>query len=134
MRGTPAHDRRFPPDRPTAPPPAQLDIERQIIEACEKLDDCVASYADVARDAAVADADYRYRRATATISLANDGEKRTVALASAIVDVHTDDDYRASETLAAARDSLREAMRSHRTRIDALRTLAANQRAAIHGS
>lgn len=112
--------------------PAQVDIERRLVDACNALDDAVVEYADVCSRAATAEADYKLDRARFLLALSQQETRRTVAEKDAMVDVGTEDARRAWGAVEAERDVLREAMRSHRTRIDALRTLAANQRAALH--
>lgn len=109
----------------------QVVIEDRLMAACDALDAAVHDYADVCGRAAEAEADYKLDRARFLLALSQQETKRTVAEKEAMVDVGTEDARRAWGAVEAERDVLREAMRSHRSRIDALRTLAANQRALL---
>lgn len=114
-------------------PLTQGEIESMILDRIDMLEEATFAYRDALIDAVNADADYELARGRVMMGLANamtpGGKSLTVADRQARCDVMTTTEYRKAKLAEAVRNSLREAMLSHRTTIDALRTLSANVRA-----
>jgi hypothetical protein len=108
----------------------QGDIESAILALSDALDDETHRYADLADEAAEAEADYKIKHARATVGYAtSDGPKMTAAQIAARVELHAADELRRYKLADARRQATREALMSLRSRLDAMRTLSANVRA-----
>jgi hypothetical protein len=115
----------------------QVDIEQQIMDTSDALEALVDEYADIAEEAGTAEAEFKKQQALMTLAVIEhppkDGDGRPVKLDAkardARIELACNDDRKAWAIAAARRETAREAMSTHRTRIDALRTLAANVRA-----
>lgn len=109
----------------------QAQIEGEITRLSDALEAETYDYRDISLSAAEAEAAFKHRHATATLSMAaeaTDGRKRTASERAAYADRVSGDEFRLFRIAEARRGASRESMLSLRTRIDALRTLAANIR------
>ena len=115
---------------------SQAEIEHAIMDSSESLDELVHDYAEIAENAGVTEAVFKKEQAMMFLAMIEhpprdaDGKPRkmTVDERAARIEVQVNDKRREAAIAAARREHAREAMSSHRTRIDALRTLAANVR------
>jgi hypothetical protein len=109
----------------------QAEIEWKIEDLIDELERSIESYRDISEAAVGSEMDYRMKTARARIGVADrPGIKMTVAERDARIDLACEDELRAYKITAASQASMREALRSLHTRIDSLRTLSANARAA----
>jgi hypothetical protein len=106
----------------------QGQVEAHLEALMVAMEDATAAFADIARRAAEAEADYKRDRDYATIALIEHGSKMTIPEREARVGAHTEDARRAYLLATAAKDSGREHLTTLRYRQDALRTLGANIR------
>jgi len=115
---------------------SQAEVEHQIVQVDSALAAETARYAGLAEAAADAEADYKLAQAQGAMTIAARGDPPanrggpSVAEKDAEVLLGCHREYRSHLLLAARLDATREALRSLRTRLDALRTIAANIRAA----
>lgn len=106
----------------------QLELEaeiRRLADLAEKV-----THAMRTRGEAAARADVAYRQARAHAYLDATG---TVPERDAQADLACHEQYQDRRLAEAALDAAKEAGRNYRSQLDALRTIAANQRAAIAG-
>lgn len=115
--------------QPIRPMLTQADIEREIMRMSDELEDNTYLFADLAEQAAIAEADYKHKYHTRLIRLASEHPKMAVNLRSATADLEAVEEYRHRLVSAARKEATKEALLSLRHRIDAMRTLAANVRA-----
>lgn len=108
-------------------PMSQVSVEREILRISGLLDHQVGEVAKRAR--AAAEAEVAYKLAFARHSLIVDG--KTVGEREAAALLECEAELAAHKGADAVLLAAQEAGRSLRAQIDALRTLAANQRAAI---
>lgn len=109
----------------------QADIEKEIMRLSDALEEETYRYANVSDSAAEAEAEYKLVHARATIKVAdeNRGDRQvTVNEREALAHSAASDQFRRSNVQAAAAKASREHLLSLRSRLDALRTLAANVR------
>lgn len=117
-------------------PMTPAEVEAEIGEVLEHLEVLTEEYRRQCEAAAEAEADYRlgYWRIYLTVKdqglTGSDGTKRkaTNDEADGIATTRNEDAFRAYKITAAAVESGRQALYTHRTRLDALRTVAANAR------
>lgn|GEM_PF-625593 len=115
---------------------SQADIEHAIIDTADSLERIVEEYAEIAEAAGVTEVDFKKKWAQMTLAVIQhpptDAEgkprKMTAPERDALIELQCNDERKLSAISAARREVAREAMNTHRTRIDALRTLAANVR------
>ena len=110
-----------------------VEVERKITEALEALDELTAEFADATRDAAEAEADYRLRLNSTYVRLrdahaADTGRRMTERETEARATLAAANELTAYKITEARVDALRQALNTHRARLDALRTLNANTR------
>ena len=108
------------------------EVERQILSLSDRLEDETNRYADVAELAALAEADFKGCHARALLAFADatvGSRKATVDERRAQADLDAEDAYAIYRLNEARLDACKQALYSLRTRLDALRTLAANIRA-----
>lgn len=108
------------------------EIESRLAAVDEALDEATGDFAVLSHAAAEAEADYKAAHARAFLAAASTDVKVSNAVAEARADSATADLLRAFKIADARRASAREALLSYRARLDALRTLNANVRAATH--
>ena len=114
----------------------QAEIEHAIMDTSDSLEQLVEEYAEIAEASGVAEADFKKRQAQMTLAVIEhqpknaDGSERKMLAAErdARIELACNDERKRAAIAAARREVSREAMSTHRTRIDALRTLAANVR------
>ena len=111
----------------------QGQVEAMIMDIVEALDEQTHVYAQVADQAAEAEADWKIRYARAVVSLANNESRMTAAERSARAEVNAANELRRYKTLDASKQSTKEHLLSLRARLDALRTLNASIRTATGG-
>ena len=111
------------------PPLTQGEIEDRILGMTDSLESATEQFADDAEKAAETEADYRYEYARAMLAFAAEPTLRNAQQREARVIVHCKDKLRERLIAEARRNATRESLLSHRTTIDALRTLSANVRA-----
>lgn len=108
-------------------PLSQVSVEREILRVAGLLDHQVGEIAKRARAAASAEVDHKLAHAKALLRQ----EGGTVAEREARALIECAETYALHKGADAVLLAAQEAGRSLRAQIDALRTLAANQRAAI---
>jgi len=114
----------------------QAEIEHMIVDTAESLELLVEEYAAISERAGTSEVDFKRIQALTVIRqienpLLDKFDKPRKMLASerdARVEIECNDARRVAAIAASAREVARESMSTHRTRIDALRTLAANVR------
>ena len=109
---------------------SQGDVEDQILATSDAIEAEVERYAGLADAAADAEADYKLRYATAVVSLADSQSRMSIPERSARAELASADELRRFKVLEARRQASKEALLSYRARLDALRSLSANIRAA----
>lgn len=118
---------------PYRPPLTAHEVEEMIQQTLGMLEELVEDYAEIAENAAVADVDFKRDQAVTLLGVmdaaARRGRKMTADERAARVEVEVSGQRRVAAIAGASRESAREAMNTHRTRLEALRTLAANVRA-----
>jgi hypothetical protein len=114
----------------------QAEIESLIMDTSDSLELLVEEYSEIAEAAGTTEVEFKRRQAMTYLSLIEhppkdaDGNVRKMIAAErdARVELLVTDARRDHAIAAARREVSRESMNVHRTRIDALRTLAANVR------
>lgn len=122
--------------QPVRPPLTAHEIEDRIIATLDHLDETVEDYAEIAERAGLADVELKRRQASTLLAVIespprdSDGRPRKITAAErdALVELNITDYRKDAAIAAAARETAREAMNTHRVRLEALRTLAANVR------
>ncbi len=109
----------------------QADIEERIIETVDALDELTHEFAEIGRTAALAEVEYRRNKAMMTLAVIQQPSGKPISAKErdARIDLASIESKESHEVTAAALEATREALRTHRTRLDSLRTLAANVRA-----
>lgn len=110
---------------------SQVEVEERICNVLEELDRRTHDFDDIAKRAAEAEADYRLDHARTILAVIHHGDKQTALERGARADIHSAQTHKDYLTLKASRDSCRESLVSLREQLNALRTLAANQRALV---
>jgi hypothetical protein len=116
---------------PHRPPLTQHDIEDQIIAIGDRLEALVEEYGDLAEGHAIAEAEFKREQARtllAVIAHPPGGKKMTADERAARVELSVTDYRRDAAIAQARREAAREALNTHRTRLESYRTLAANVR------
>lgn len=122
-------------------PLTPAEVEEQISAVLDHLEQVTEDYAVAAETAGDAEAEYRIRYWTAFLTAKADGieqedgtrAKATEKMAEGHAVVTVADHLRAYKIAAAKADAIKQALITHRTRLDALRTVAANARTAAAG-
>lgn len=118
---------------PYRPPLTAHEVEETIQHTLAMLGELVEDYALIAENAAISDVDFKRDQAHALLAVtdaaARRGRKMTADERAARVEAEVNDQRRVAAIAGATRESTREAMSTHRARLEALRTLAANVRA-----
>lgn len=107
----------------------QAEIEDRIVALDALMDEAVHEYADLADAAAEARAAWRLAYHGKMIALSQEGGRRTVADREAMATLAHEQLYRDDKLAEARLDAAGRALMVYRTRMEALRTLAANVRA-----
>jgi hypothetical protein len=117
-------------------PLTTAEVEEEIAGVLEHLENLTEEYARVCHAAAEAEADYRLRYFKALLRIKANGvatddgpRKATDKEADALATVDAADELRAHKITGAYAESTKQALYTHRARLDALRTVAANARA-----
>lgn len=112
----------------------QVEIEDQILALSDEYEKAVETYEKLGEDAAGAEADWKFAFWRNTLTVTDERPRSNKEWREAKASIQAGEDlFRGYRTTEAARHSAREHLTSLRTRLDALRTLAANQRALVTG-
>ena len=111
-----------------APLVTQGEIERQLFAIGRALEEQTDVFAQAARTAAVAEADYKLNVAQAWLDVAVEFPRATVVERNARAEVACVVELRGWKIAQASRDSAKEALLSFRARLDSLRSLLASVR------
>lgn len=109
-------------------PRSPLEVEEELNRLADVLESTTEQYRRDAGEAAEAEANYKLAYAQCLVGLANSGKKMTAAEREARCVVSSGPEFRIWKIKEAARASTAEALRTYRTRIEALRTEAASRR------
>jgi hypothetical protein len=108
-------------------PLIQTNIEADILRICDTLEDLTVQLSQVSGERAEAEAEYRYRYARA---LVEQTAKVPVATKEAVAHLKATNSFRDWKILEAREKTTQQALFTHRSRLDALRTISANVRAS----
>tara|TARA_R110000823_G_scaffold1464_1_gene5671 strand:+ start:11831 stop:12199 length:369 start_codon:yes stop_codon:yes gene_type:complete len=111
---------------------AQTEVEQAIMSVVDRLDELVGDLGETGRRAAIANSEYRRKKALMTLAVTEHppgGVKMDAKSRDARIELACQDEQQAHAFAEAELEILRESLRAHRARLDALRTLAANIRA-----
>lgn len=111
-------------------PLSSVEVEERIQLVLERMEEATEEFADLGRQAAESEADFKRTRALGILKVIDDGSKMTVLEREARADLHCADAYRRHLINTAARNSSREHLLSLRAHLDALRSLSASIRGA----
>jgi hypothetical protein len=108
-----------------------VQVESELVRLSNLLEERVSDYQTAIVGAAEAEARWKYRTAVVMLDVIAQfpGRSCTVAEREARVEVETADEHASALITEATAKSVREALTALRTQIEALRTLAASQRA-----
>lgn len=113
---------------------SQHDIEQQIVQISDRLDELTHDYAAMCDEAGEAEAEYRLRYYNTIMRLKDAGDRKmTDKEAEARATSAAASEFRNYKITAAKVEATKQALSTHRSRLDALRTLAANVRAVTTG-
>ena len=105
----------------------QIDLETQMLKICDAIEaeiDCLKKLSD---QRAEAESEYKYKQAR---SMVNQTTKIPIATKEAVAHLHAQEDFRLWKILEAREKATQQALIGLRSRLDALRTICANVRAA----
>ena len=109
----------------------QAEIEWKIEDLIDALAEAIDVYSDTCEASVEAEMDWKLKSNRALIGLADRPDlKMTAPERSARIELACEDELRAYKVTAARQTAMKESLRSLHTRIDSLRTLSANARAA----
>lgn len=108
-----------------------VQVEQEILRLTNLLEERVSDFETAIVKAAEAEARWKYQAAVKLLEVIGEtaGTRTTVQEREARVEVATADEHASYLITAATAKSVREALSALRTQVEALRTLAANQRA-----
>ena len=109
-------------------PLSLVEVEERIQRVMDAMEEETEEFDDIARDAAIAEAEYRRQSAFALLSIIEHGGKMTVGERDARVDAMTAEVHKDHLIRQAARNSKREHLQTLRATLDSLRTLNASVR------
>ena len=109
-------------------PRSPLEVEEELNRLAEALEEATEQYRQDSKEAAVAEANYKLVYAHCLVGLANTGRKMTASERESRCVVASGEEFRIWKIAEAKRASTSEALRTYRTRIEALRTEAASRR------
>jgi len=115
---------------------SQAQIEHQIMDTADALELLVEQYAEIAEAAGLSTAEHLKQQALMTLAVIEHPPRNENGLAikqdaksrDARIELASNDERKAAAIAGARREFQREAMSMQRSRLDALRTLAANVR------
>lgn len=105
----------------------QVDLEDQMVNICNRMEEDIATLYEVSNARAEAESNYKYRHARAMIEQET---KMPVATKDAYAHLRAADEYREWQLLQARERATQQSLLAARSRLDALRTICANVRAA----
>lgn len=109
---------------------SQAEVEQQIMDISDAIEAEVYRYAGLADAAAESEAEWKLRYAHAVVRLADSNMKMSIPERQARAEITAADELRRYKVMEARRQASKEALLSLRARLDALRSLSANIRAA----
>ena len=107
----------------------QGEVEAELIRLSDALENETVRFAHVAERVAETEADFKRQFFGQVLVSVNNDRRMTVGERNARAHLAAEDAYRISKIYEARLDAARQACMSLRTRIEALRTIAANVRA-----
>jgi hypothetical protein len=105
----------------------QVDLETEIMRICDRMERDIDLLVTLSAKRADAEADYRHRHAVALVT--QEG-KVPVATKDAVAHLKATDEFRAWKLLEAQEKATQQSLLASRSRLDAIRTICANVRAA----
>lgn len=112
-------------------PLSLVEVEERILNVIDAMETASEEYEDLAREAALSEADYKRDVARTKLAVIQHGDKMTVGERDAKVDAMTADAHKQHLLATAARNSKREYLTTLRSHLDALRTLNASIRGQV---
>jgi len=109
-------------------PLSLVEVEERIQRVMDAMEEETEEYDDIARSAALAEAEYRRQSAYALLAVIEHGDKMTVAERQARADLMSHDAHKDHLIRQATRNSKREHLQTLRGILDSLRTLNASIR------
>lgn len=112
----------------------QVEIEDQIQALAKEYEEAVDHYEAIGRESANAEADWKFAFHRNILTVTDERPRSNAEWREAKASIQAGENlYRASKVTEASKNAAKEHLTSLRTRLDALRTLAANQRALVTG-
>lgn len=105
----------------------QVDLENDIMAICDRMEQDIQTLAELSVQRAEAEADYKYRHARAVIE--QEG-KAPVATKEALAHLRASEQFKTWKILEAREKTTQQSLLAARSKLDALRTICANVRAA----
>lgn len=109
---------------------SQGEVEDQILNISDAIETETERYAGLADAAASAEADYKLRYAETVVRIADSHGRMSIPERAARAELAAAEELRRYKIMEARRQASKEALLSLRARLDALRSLSANIRAA----
>lgn len=108
-------------------PITQVDLEDQLLAICDRMEDDTHLLLDLSIQRAEAEADYKYKYSRSLISIS---EKMPVSSKEARAYLSASEEFRKWQLLLAREKATQQSLLASRSRLDAIRTVCANVRAA----
>lgn len=108
-------------------PLIQVDIEAGMLRICDQLEQLTEELSRVSAERAEAEAEYKHRYSRALVEQTG---KVPVSTKEAVAHMKATNSFREWKILEAREKSTQQALFTHRSRLDALRTISANVRAS----
>ena len=105
----------------------QVDLEDQLMRICERMDEDTGLLLELSIDRAEAEADYKYKYSRTLINIS---EKMPVSSKEARAYLSASEEFRKWQLLLAREKATQQSLLAARSRLDAIRTVCANVRAA----
>ncbi len=109
---------------------SQGEVEEQILAVSDAIEAEVHRYSGLADAAASAEADYKLRYAETVVRIADSQARMSIPERAARAELEAATELRRFKIMEARRQASKESLLSLRARLDALRSLSANIRAA----
>jgi len=106
---------------------SQIDLEEQLMRICERMEEETDLLLQVSIERAEAEADYKYKYSRTLMSIS---EKMPVASKEARAYLSASEEFRKWQLLLAREKATQQSLLAARSRLDAIRTVCANVRAA----
>lgn len=105
----------------------QVDLEDQLMRICERMEQETDLLLSLSTERAEAEADYKYKYSRTLISIS---EKMPVSSKEARAYLSASEEFRKWQLLQAREKATQQSLLAARSRLDAIRTVCANVRAA----